>query len=37
MNEKIGTTAHCEMTSPLQGAVEFDKLYFGAHRISGKP
>lgn len=28
---------HGELTSPLQGAVEFDESYFGAHRIRGKP
>ena len=29
-------TEHCELTSPLQGAVEFDESYFGAHRVRGK-
>ena len=30
-------TEHCELTSPLQGVIEFDESYFGAHRIRGKP
>ena len=27
---------HCELISPLQGAVEVDESYFGAHRVRGK-
>ncbi|MDE2419555.1 MAG: IS1595 family transposase [Gammaproteobacteria bacterium] len=27
---------HCELESPLQGAVEVDESYFGAHRVRGK-
>ena len=27
---------HCEIISPLQGAVEVDESYFGAHRVRGK-
>lgn len=26
----------CELESPLQGAVEVDESYFGAHRVRGK-
>ena len=26
----------CELASPLQGAVEVDESYFGAHRVRGK-
>ena len=26
----------CELTSPLQGAVEVDESYFGARRVRGK-
>lgn len=28
--------ASCELESPLQGAVEVDESYFGAHRVRGK-
>lgn len=27
---------YCERESPLQGAVEVDESYFGAHRVRGK-
>ncbi|WP_130803015.1 IS1595 family transposase [Acinetobacter ihumii] len=27
---------HCELISPLQGDVEVDESYFGAHRVRGK-
>jgi len=30
------TTECCELESPLQGAVEVDEFYFGAHRLRGK-
>jgi hypothetical protein len=27
---------YCETTSPVQGEIEVDESYFGAHRVKGK-
>ena len=34
IREKIA--AYCESESPLNGEVELDESYFGAHRVRGK-